>query len=280
MGNDGGTIAKRQDLFALHTQKPSECLEDDLLDICATSFLPLEDPVVSDYKGLLYRKDKLIEHILASKQTATDKKQQGPNLDHISSLKDVIDLRIAWKNKHITCPVTETVRTIKVPFAYLRPCGCLMLLKLLEKVQGTLKEKKIQKENCPCCGTEFHFDYDVVVVESQKEKEARDRNEKNHEYVSRVLRQYHNGKRMSKGQKRGRESEDKKGNAIQTKEGTQSKIATKIPTKSEAKAQNRNAPSTDSKQSTSLEDSAQNCTTTNSTPPSPPSQPTSKKTKV
>ena len=65
MGNDGGTIAKRQDLFSLHKPKQKEALEDEQVNVCAISYMPLSDPVVGDYKGFLYRKDKLIEYILA-----------------------------------------------------------------------------------------------------------------------------------------------------------------------------------------------------------------------
>lgn len=75
MGNDGGTIAKRQDLFSLHKPKQKEALEDEQVNVCAISYMPLSDPVVGDYKGFLYRKDKLIEYILASKKLSENQKK-------------------------------------------------------------------------------------------------------------------------------------------------------------------------------------------------------------
>lgn len=187
MGNDGGTIAKRQDLLSLHKSVQKEALEDEQVNVCAISYTPLTDPVVGDYKGLLYRKDKLIEYILTSKKLPEERKKE---LKHISSLNDVIDIKVTWKSLQIVCPVTETVRTKKIPFAYLRPCGCLMAYKLLKKIRGQFRDldpENRPQSNCPNCGCTFHFDYDVVKLGES--------NEESHQYVTKVLKEYHSGKK-------------------------------------------------------------------------------------
>jgi hypothetical protein len=201
MGNDGGTIAKRQDLLSLRKPVQREALEDDQVNVCAVSYMPLTDPVVGDYKGFLYRKDKLIEYILGSKTLPDERKEE---LNHISSLNDVIDVKVTWKNLQIVCPVTETVRTKKIPFAYLRPCGCLMAYKLLEKIRGQFRDLDLQtrpSSSCPNCGRTFHFDYDVVKLGGS--------NEENHQYVTKVLREYHSGKKRKLKEKRKESKESK-----------------------------------------------------------------------
>lgn len=187
MGNDGGTIAKRQDLFSLHKPKQKEALEDEQVNVCAISYMPLTDPVVGDYKGFLYRKDKLIEYILASKKLSENQRKE---LKHIRSLNDVVDIKVTWKNQQIVCPVTETVRTKKIQFAYLRPCGCLMAYKLLEKIRGQFRDLDLENRpysSCPNCSRSFQFDYDVVKLGES--------NEENHQYVTKVLKEYHSGKK-------------------------------------------------------------------------------------
>ena len=72
MGADGGTIAKRQDLLSSLTNRTNgdaqrgEDKEEDLIKVCHLSSLPLynNDPIVSDYKGKLYIKEKLLQYLL------------------------------------------------------------------------------------------------------------------------------------------------------------------------------------------------------------------------
>lgn len=208
MGNDGGTIAKRQDLFSLHKPKQKEALEDEQVNVCAISYMPLSDPVVGDYKGFLYRKDKLIEYILASKKLSENQKKE---LKHIRSLKDVVDIKVTWKNHQIVCPVTETVRTKKIQFAYLRPCGCLMAYKLLEKIRGQFRDLDLENRpnrSCPNCGRSFHFDHDVVKLGESDEE--------NHQYVTKVLKEYHSGKKRLKEKTKTKSTESTAESTLET----------------------------------------------------------------
>lgn len=186
MGNDGGTIAKRQDLIGLEKSTTKEALEDEQMNLCSISYTALTDPVVGDYRGSLYRKDKIIEYLLSRKLQG----KAEPHLAHIKSINDLVDVKITWKNLQIVCPVTDTVRTKKTTFAYMRPCGCLMSYKAIEKVRQQFRDLELKKQpsgSCPNCEQRFHFDYDVIKLGNSDEE--------NHQYVTKTLQEWHNGKK-------------------------------------------------------------------------------------
>lgn len=178
MGNDGGTIAKRLDILSFHNQNTNnqKTLDDDESshrNICFLSSLRLNDgvneqgPVVGDYKGHLYLKEKLLEYIIAQKTGKLDKKVEGT--EHISSLNDVIDVKIKWektkKEVRMVCPITKELKTSS-KLAYLRSCGCLMSYKLLQEIS-----KDSGSIPCPNCETEFDPTLDIVIINPTKDKD-------------------------------------------------------------------------------------------------------------
>ncbi|KAI3407036.2 rtf2 [Candida oxycetoniae] len=147
MGNEGGTIAKRQDILSLHSggHRSRPGIESDdakqvLLHSCAFSGLPLyqNTPTVGDYKGRLYIKEKILQYILDSK---LDKLKSKAEFQHLRSLKDLCKVAIKFEVvddiAHFQCPITKELDD-KCVYAYLRPCGCVMAYKFLRELKSTI----------------------------------------------------------------------------------------------------------------------------------------------
>lgn len=204
MGNDGGTIARGQDLRAVYGSKKGEegpkSLDDSekaLFGTCSLTSLPLFEnglghKVVSDYLGKLYLKEKILELILERKTKSEEddeKKQEDSSVSHITGLGDVKDLTISWTEAgDIVCPVTGTAKLSHSNLAYLRTCGCVFSNKLLVETRRHFKigeEVETEKTSqCPVCEQEFTFNYDIVILNPQTE-EAKEFNSKNFEYLKR-----------------------------------------------------------------------------------------------
>lgn len=144
MGNEGGTIVKRKDLLALHAlnnelnERVGDDTEQVLLQSCALSGLPLYQnaPIVGDYKGKLYIKEKILQYILDAKLGKINIKSQ---FLHLKSLKDLCTVTITWKVvndiPHFMCPVTRELDNKAATYSYLRPCGCVMSSKVLREIK-------------------------------------------------------------------------------------------------------------------------------------------------
>lgn len=179
MGADGGTIAKRQDLLSSLTNRTNgdaqrgEDKEEDLIKVCHLSSLPLynNDPIVSDYKGKLYIKEKLLQYLLDIKMNKHSVKSE---FSHIKLLKDICPVTVSWtiinKEPFIECPVTKEVQK---SYLYLRSCGCLISKKALNEFSKTKTEKK-----CPNCNVDF-CDFDIVMLDPLNLKKNSDINEEN-----------------------------------------------------------------------------------------------------
>lgn len=216
MGNDGGTIAKGQDLRAVYSsvgEKAGLLVLDDnekaLFNTCALSSLPLYQygvgqKVVSDYQGKLYLKEKILELLIEKKQGECMK------LPHVNGLGDVLDLNIKWEDEGgIVCPVTGTSKSSHSNLAYLRPCGCVFSNKLLIEVRKHFKigeeaEDRATSE-CPLCGKGFTFNYDIVILNPQMAEEPERFNERNYKYLQ-LLHMTHS-KKSSKKRKKKRSDE-------------------------------------------------------------------------
>ncbi|KAG7661053.1 rtf2 [[Candida] subhashii] len=214
MGADGGTIAKRQDILSLHSNSVSSFKqkgddnEETLLKSCAISSLPLytksNDPIVGDYKGRLYLKEKIIEYLLESK---TDKSKIRPSFKYVKSLKDLCPVYIKWtetaQGEHnIECPITKESKTTKVEYVYLRPCGCVMSHKGLKELNKHIKMDSGPVESrCPTCSKKFHFDYDVVIINPLNKEDIDLYNEKNYRYLRNELRLSHSSIPLKKDNK-------------------------------------------------------------------------------
>lgn len=210
MGNDGGTIAKRQDILSLHSygkngenEKVQIADDDENSDLtkCALSSSLLygpEDPViVGDYKGKLYDKLEVLKYMLKQKSNNNDFIDTKGNevtdisspFSHLRSLRDIIDVHVNWKlnsaglRPTIECPVTKELNSNTV-YAYLRPCGCVLSFKILEGLDKYFSEKGNKSDNgmkdfdCPKCGEMFCFKYDVVILNPRDVKERTEFNKR------------------------------------------------------------------------------------------------------
>ncbi|KAI5954761.1 rtf2 [Candida theae] len=225
MGNDGGTIAKRQDILSLHNARSAhtafaedkgESKEQILLQSCALSGLPLyeNNPIVGDFKGKLYIKEKILQYMLDCK---LDKLKRQLQFQHLKSLKDLQTVKITWDVindiAHFQCPVTKEL-DYKASYSYLRPCGCVMSYKLLKELKKSLKSLKSRETSthieahCPVCNHEFTFDYDLVIINPTDKSDFSEFNEENYEYLRTVLHLSHAKEPLKKKKKRKSESED------------------------------------------------------------------------
>lgn len=155
MGNDGGTIARRSDILLLHSQQKGSSSNDHLDDTktalmttCAVSSKPLYDngAIVSDYKGSLYLKEPLLEYIVNRKKT----EKTEDRLSHIRNMGDLVEVQVSWEKTSqgaLKCPVLQELKSTAV-YAYLRPCGCVLLLAVVETAAKDSKK-------CPHCDAEF-----------------------------------------------------------------------------------------------------------------------------
>ena len=238
MGNDGGTIARRQDILSLHSygkfgendkiqiaDDDNECSD---LTTCALSSTPLYGPlgliIVSDYKGKLYDKSKVLKYMLEHESSKddfvdiksdVDKKMNSP-FNHLRSLRDIIDVHISWKDNlggipSIQCPITKELNSNMV-YAYLRPCGCIISFKILEGLVKHLGEKDkvdylLKEVDCPNCGEIFCFKYDVVLLNPRDVPERTEFNERSFNYLQ-ELKLTHSKKPM-KNKKKNKKKKDK-----------------------------------------------------------------------
>lgn len=231
MGNDGGTIARRQDILSLHSYgkqgKEANQIADDnensILTTCALSSLPLFNPespqIVGDYKGKLYLKEQALEYILKQKTAgseSSDKTTTTSRFSHIRSLNDIVDVHINWKvtpentSPSIECPVSKELKNNKTVYAFLRPCGCVLSYKFLEGIMKYLEEQdpksdvSLKERDCPNCGKGFCFKYDVVIMNPLDIDKYNEFNENSLSYLQNNLNLTHS-KRPKKSKKKRRE---------------------------------------------------------------------------
>lgn len=183
MGNDGGTIAKRLDIISLHKELQGKSTVSGILDqqgpVCTVSSLSLQDEVVVvDYLGRLYIKEKIIQDILSAKAANAARDVSSPSL-----LLDLVDVKLAWQNELIVCPLTS-----RKDICFLRTCGCGVSYKLLKE----LRKGGDASFECPNCSVPFTFNYDLVLL-SQND-EAAEFNQRNYSHLRDVLRVHHNKK--------------------------------------------------------------------------------------
>lgn len=224
MGNDGGTIARGQDLRAIYAlgEVKNEKLDDSeksRWNTCSLSSQPLAlDTTVSDYKGNLYLKEKVVELLIEKKLG-----ENGTTLPFLKSLDDLTELTISWnENGHVICPVTSVLKTSQSNFAYLRPCGCVVSYKILAELRKHYKVKEGEQEgkecDCPLCGKPFMFNYDVVII-NPLSKEDEEFNQRNYGYLTETLGLSHSKKNLKK---RKREKKGKgKEKTLEKKQGTE-----------------------------------------------------------
>lgn len=92
MGNDGGSIARRDELVKVKVGKPvQEAARQRRArwSTCALSKKPLKQPVVADGLGRMYNKEALVNWLIQSKVNDAKgvKDEAGANMSHVRKLK-------------------------------------------------------------------------------------------------------------------------------------------------------------------------------------------------
>lgn len=102
--------------------------------------------MVSDYKGLLYNKESILEYLV---EPNNFNEKQRENLSHIKSLKDVVTL----KTNNFKCPLSDKeLGNGGINYIYLIPCGDCMAQKCLH-----LNDAR----QCPVCDLPYE---DFIVI--------------------------------------------------------------------------------------------------------------------
>ncbi|EST07154.1 Replication termination factor 2, RING-finger [Kalmanozyma brasiliensis GHG001] len=170
MGNDGGSIAKRDELVrtkaSLEKVDP-ELLRQSLWTICSLSRQPLSPPVASDPLGRLYNKDAIVQHLLLRHSEASSSKLDP--IAHIRGLRDITDLTLtpntlyrpaspttAASDEHsvypFMCPLSSKQMDGKQRFVYIVGCGCVMSATGLKSTISASEEET----PCPVCSKPFN----------------------------------------------------------------------------------------------------------------------------
>lgn len=170
-GNDGGSIARRDDLVRTRAQAPVTQDRDELRHsvwtLCRVSRHRLQAPVMLDRLGQLYNKDGLIEYLLRrSKHTATEAENLAAR--HIRGLKDVRavtlapnPVREAERGEALyypyACPLTQRPMNGKNKFVALWTCGCVLSEVGLRETAfpGAPRKEVATPTPCPQCGVPF-----------------------------------------------------------------------------------------------------------------------------
>ncbi|SPO29893.1 related to Protein C20orf43 [Ustilago trichophora] len=176
MGNDGGSIAKRDELVrtkASFEKIDPELLRQSLWTVCSLSRQPLSPPVASDPLGKLYNKDALLSHLL-SRHEASASSSSTNSVDpvpHIRGLKDITELKLTPNALYqppapgssndgasvypFACPLSDKQMDGKQRFVYISTCGCAMSATGLKTTIGATPEEP-EETPCPVCAKPFN----------------------------------------------------------------------------------------------------------------------------
>jgi hypothetical protein len=161
MGNDGGSIPKRNELVkeaakALTTAQIKEAQNEQQEYAWSTDALtrkPLARPVVSDAAGHLYNKDSIIEYLL--KEDGAEKAEMGKVAgvkdselgtfgDRVKGLKDVFVVKFeiekgddGERGEKWVCPITGLRLGPGSKGVYLVPCGHAFAGSVVKEVAGS-----------------------------------------------------------------------------------------------------------------------------------------------
>ncbi|KAA1096403.1 hypothetical protein PGT21_015538 [Puccinia graminis f. sp. tritici] len=150
MGNDGGSIPKRDDLVRTRASKgrvDEQEKQSTKWTECSLSKQKLEDPIVCDRLGKLYNKSSVLEFLIDQNHFGQDGKQVA---GHLRSLKDVINVQLTKNTQSHSwiCPISLKEFGIGIGKCELRwlclvDCGCILTEPGLKQVDGN---------DCPVCG--------------------------------------------------------------------------------------------------------------------------------
>ncbi|PWZ03494.1 DUF602-domain-containing protein, partial [Testicularia cyperi] len=185
-GNDGGTIAKRDEL--VRTKAAEEKADPESARLarwtqCFLSRSPLRPPVVSDPLGRLYNKDVVIENLLARHAGSAMDGSTAAGMSHIRGLKDLVELNLTPNPDYASpsaksesseakvvpyiCPLTSRQMNGIHRFVYIATCGCVVSqqgLRAVVTIESTSSSSSSNKDSsaldpdkvpCPSCGKPF-----------------------------------------------------------------------------------------------------------------------------
>ncbi|KAF9880296.1 duf602 domain-containing protein [Colletotrichum karsti] len=171
MGNDGGSIPKRRELVkeAARALTVSE-LKANALESLGHAWThdtvtnePLDDNVVSDWRGRLYNYETILNGLMPSDDTtppSADSKEVTFASTGIKSLRDIVKLKFhspaGAKKATWTCPISLKELGPSVKAVYIVPCGHVF-------AEVAIKEIQDQESTCPECSEPFKS-RDVVPI--------------------------------------------------------------------------------------------------------------------
>lgn len=178
MGNDGGSIARRDELVKVKGAKPKQNIAQTKRikwDTCRLSGRPLREPVVADALGRMYNKEAVVNYLIEAKVgeakgvSATD-----PSMVHIKGLKDLTLLRLQPNDSHksdvtaaataqqhddqtaasFSCPLTNRPMNGSHRFVYIATSGVVISESGLKSVLDPASTPA-SLSSCPVTSTSF-----------------------------------------------------------------------------------------------------------------------------
>jgi hypothetical protein len=115
--------------------------------------------IVCDRIGWLYDKEALIKALLD--------KTLPVDFDHLTTLKDVVDVKFDWNGESMLCRLSKRELNDGVTkSSVMWPCGCLLSNRFIEEIQA------IDSSECPNCSSKVDSRVEVYpdenVLEAQK----------------------------------------------------------------------------------------------------------------
>ncbi|KAK7911538.1 hypothetical protein PG985_014019 [Apiospora marii] len=197
MGNDGGSIPKRRELVKNAARLPTatelkETLHESLTHAwttCPLSSNPLDlnskDMVVSDWRGILYNYESILQCLLPSDDAAVPEAQQEAfRGTDIKGVKDVVKLRFTVRKdekgrEFRACPVSlKELGGAATKAIYIVPCGHVFAEAAMKELQATegngksssngseeaKKEQEQQQQHCPECSEPFETSNVIPIL--------------------------------------------------------------------------------------------------------------------
>jgi hypothetical protein len=190
MGNDGGSIPKRRELVKEAARQPSattlkEAATENLTH--AWSFCPLSSTIldpsntVSDWRGILYNYESILQCLLPSSDTAVPESQEEAfKLTGIKSLKDVVKLKFSMRKddkgrEFRACPISLKELGASTKAVYVVPCGHVFAEVAMKEVAGpeSAAAAKEEERGCPECSEAFQSSNVIPVLPTLDAETAR-----------------------------------------------------------------------------------------------------------
>lgn len=167
MGNDGGSIPKRDDLVKTRPNKArvdEKEKQSTRWTECSLSKAKLQEPLVCDRLGKLYNKSSILEFLLDQNHFGEDGRQVA---GHLTSLKDVVNVTLTRNTQTDSwiCPITlkelgSGIGKFELRWICLVNCGCVLTESGLKQVEG---------DGCPIC--EKPVTESITINPSSEEEE-------------------------------------------------------------------------------------------------------------